>query len=55
MNWWFLALIVLYLINLGTHLARHNGIKISIYNFWICLFGTVIGVFLIYMAVKTGF
>lgn len=55
MNGWFLAMIIMHVLNLGIHLAKHGETKIEKYNVFTQLFGSVIGLALIYMAIKTGF
>lgn len=55
MNGWFLAMITIYILNIGISLAKHGEEKKGEYNFFSQLLGAVIGIFIIYMAVKTGF
>ncbi|WP_179123887.1 hypothetical protein [Paraliobacillus ryukyuensis] len=55
MNGWFLAVIALYLLSLGIHLAKHGEPRDDKYNFWSTLVGGLIQITLIYFAIKSGF
>lgn len=55
MNGWFIALLLMHALNLGVHTAKHGEPKNDKYNIGSALFGSVIGILLIYMAIKTGF
>lgn len=55
MNIWFIILLMFYALGLGVHTAKHGQKKEGTYNFGSALFGASIGIFLIYMAIRTGF
>jgi len=55
MNGWFLAIIIIGVLNLGINLAKHGEKKNEKYNFITSLLGMAIQLTLIYMAIKTGF
>ncbi len=55
MNGWLLTIIILYVLNLGGHFHSHGKKKDEEYNFWSALFGGILMMTLIYMAIKTGF
>lgn len=55
MNGWFIALLVIYVLNLGVELGKHGKPREGKHNFWLGVVGSLIGVFLVYMAIKTGF
>jgi uncharacterized membrane protein len=55
MNGWFITLLILAALGVGTHLAKHGERKNERYNFWGMLIGSVIQIFLIYKAIETGF
>ena len=54
MNWYFIIICIIYILNVGVSMARvedQNGCG----RFISTIIGTAIGLFLNYMAVKTGF
>lgn len=55
MNGWFIALVLIYALNLGIHTAKHGEKKDEKYSAGSAIFGAAIGIFLTYMAIKTGF
>ena len=55
MNYWFIALLMLYSANLGIILSRNGQPREDNYNFFTSLIANVIEVVLIYFAIKTGF
>lgn len=55
MNGWFLALIILNVLNIGINMAKHGESKNEKFNFWSALIGAAISTFLVYMAIQTGF
>lgn len=55
MNWWFFAMVLIYVLNLGVALATHGKPKEGNVSFWSTLIGSLIGITLIYFAVMSGF
>ena len=55
MNYWFVALLMIYSANLGIILSRNGQPREDNYNFFTSLIANVIEVVLIYFAIKTGF
>ncbi len=55
MNGWFLAMVIINVLNLGIELAKHGEPRKDKYNVFSQLLGSAIGLTIIYMAVKTGF
>ncbi|WP_186321332.1 hypothetical protein [Bacillus sp. FJAT-22090] len=55
MNGWFLAIVILGVLNVGVNLAKHGQPKEDNYSFWSALFGVLITIGLAYMAIKIGF
>lgn len=55
MNGWFIAIVVLQVLNIGIHLAKHGENTNSKFNFYSVLVVSLISLFLIYMAIQTGF
>lgn len=55
MNGWFLALIIIGVLNIGIHIAKQGEKKVSEYNFLTALFGLAIEIIIVYMAIVTGF
>lgn len=54
-NGYFIAILIIDVLNLGIELARHGEIEEKEHNFFITLFSQVISLFIIYMAIKKGF
>lgn len=55
MNGYFIAIMVIEILGLGIHLAKHGEPREGKYNFGLCLIVTAINIFLIIMAIKKGF
>lgn len=56
MNGWFLTYIILGVLGLGIHLAKHGqSRRDEKYNFWAMLFSFFISVAIVFMAIVTGF
>lgn len=55
MNYYFIAILILYAMNFGINLSRHGQTKEEKYNCFNTLIATIIEVTLIYFAIKTGF
>lgn len=55
MNYWFIALLMIYSANLGIILSRNGQPREDDYNFFTSLIVNIIEVVLIYFAIKTGF
>lgn len=55
MNYWFIALLMIYSVNLGIVLSRNGQPREDNYNFFTSLIVIIIEVVLIYFAIKTGF
>lgn len=55
MNGYFIAILVIEILGLGIHLAKHGEPRNDKYNFWLSLISTAINIFLIIMAIKKGF
>ena len=55
MNYWFIALLMLYSADLGIIMSRNGQPREDNYNFFISLIANIIEVVLIYFAIKTGF
>ena len=55
MNGWFIAMIVFGTLSLGMSLSKHGEPKKEKYNFWATLFGVALQIYIVYMAVLTGF
>ena len=55
MNGYFIAILVIEILGLGIHLAKHGEPRDGQYNFIVCLIMTAINMFLIVMAIKKGF
>jgi len=55
MNIWFTILILIYALNVGINTARDGEPKKERYSTGSSLFGAIVGILLIYMAIKTGF
>ena len=55
MNGWFIALIVLYVLELGATMSKHGEPKTGKYNFWSTLITLLILMFVIVKAIQTGF
>jgi len=55
MNGYFIAILVIEILGLGIHLAKHGEPRDGQYNFGLCLIMTAINMFLIVMAIKKGF
>ena len=55
MNYWFIGICVIYTLSLGIHLAKDGEPKEGTYSFITTLIAVVINVFILVMAIKTGF
>jgi len=55
MNIWFIAILLLYVLDLGFMAAKHGEKREGEHNFWIAIVVLAIQLFLIYMAIQTGF
>lgn len=55
MNIYFLIYVMLDVLALGIHLAKHGENKDGEYNFITSLISTIITISLVYMAIKVGF
>lgn len=55
MNGWFLSLIIVCVLSLGGHMAKHGEPKNDKYNFWLSLIANGIEIFVVYQAIKMGF
>lgn len=55
MNYYFIALLILYAMNLGINLSRNGQPKKENYNFFTSLIAVIIEITLVYFAIKTGF
>jgi len=55
MNWWFLSIIILAAIGWGITLEQHGKPKTGNHSLWWDTFHLVLYLFLMYMAVRTGF
>lgn len=55
MNGWFLAIIILFVLNLGINLTRHGEKKKENYNLWVAVIGGGVRILLTYIAIVTGF
>lgn len=55
MNIYFIILMMLHFMGLGIDLARYGKERIVKDNFWSTLIAKIIGITLLYFAVKTGF
>ena len=55
MNYWFITICVIYTLSLGVSLAKDGEPKEGTYSFWATLISAIINVFILVMAVKTGF
>ena len=55
MNVWFFPHIIMDVLSIGIHLAKHGEPRDNNYNFFGALIGTLINLGIIYMAIKVGF
>lgn len=55
MNIYFVAMIMLHVLNIGINLAKHDEIRIEKYNVFTQLLGSAISITLIYLAIRKGF
>ncbi len=55
MNGWFIAYLIILTLKAGIHLAKHGEPVELNYSFWKVLFTAGISIWLISMAIKTGF
>ena len=55
MNICFIILVCLYMLALGSSLAKHGEVEEKETNFWVTLIAVIINLILLYFAVKTGF
>lgn len=55
MNIYYFILLAIHILNLGIALGKHGEKKVTTYNFGANLIGSIIGITLLYLAVKTGF
>ena len=55
MNYYFIALLMLFAMNLGINLTRHGQPRKDNYNFITSLIAVLIESVLVYFAIKTGF
>lgn len=55
MNYYFIALVLLYSMSLGMNIARHGEKRDDEYNALTSLISMIIVVGLCYLAIKTGF
>lgn len=55
MNYWFIALLMIYSANLGIILSKNGQPREGNHNFFTSLIANIIEVVLIYFAIKTGF
>lgn len=55
MNWYFITLFVIYILYIGINLAKHNEVNILKYNFWDAIVESLLVLWLIIEAIKTGF
>lgn len=55
MNYYFIALLILYAMAIGINMARHGQPRKDKYNFYTSLLSFAINVILLYFAIKTGF
>ena len=55
MNIYFIILILIYILNIGINIGKHEEERRAKYNMITSLIGSGIGITLLYFAVKTGF
>lgn len=55
MNYYFIALLILYAMNLGIVLTRNGEPREDKYNFFTSLISCLIVIVLTYLAIQTGF
>ena len=55
MNYYFIALLMLYVMNLGIVLSRNGQPREDKYSFSTSLISSLIVIVLMYLAIKTGF
>ncbi len=55
MNGWFLTILIIYVLSLGTILSQHGKRRDGKHNFWTSLIVTLLLIFVIYKAILTGF
>lgn len=55
MNGYFLAMIIINVLNIGIELAKHGEPRKDKHNVFTQLLGSTIGLTIIYMAIRTGF
>ena len=55
MNYYFIAALILYVMNLGINLTRNGEPREDKYNFFTSLISSLIVIVLMYLAIKTGF
>lgn len=55
MNVYFIIILIMEILGLGMHLAKDGEPKEGEYNFFVSLIAVALNMFLIVMAIKTGF
>lgn len=55
MNYYFIAILIIYAMSFGISLSRNGQPREDNYNFFTSLIANIIVVVLIYFAIKTGF
>lgn len=55
MNYWFIALLLLSMFELGMILSKHGEPKNDNYSFWLSLTSYALFIFLAVKAIQTGF
>lgn len=55
MNGWFIALLVIYILELGIIMGKHGEPRTDKYNFWSSVITIVILMLIIVKAIQTGF
>ena len=55
MNYYFIGLLMLYMMNLGDNLTRNGEPREDKYSFFTSLIAVIIETVLVYLAIQTGF
>lgn len=54
MNWYFITLAILYILQVGLHLGKHGEPREGKYNFYMSLVAATFEIWMIYKAIETG-
>lgn len=55
MNWWFITILLFHALTLGVTTAEHGKPRVGKHHIGLTMVSVGISIFIVYMAIKTGF